>query len=212
MSLSKIQNELKAPKGQFNNFGKYKYRSCEDIVEAVKPILDKYEAYLTLSDDITLVGERVYVKATATITFKDGSFVFTTAFAREPLVKKGMDESQITGTASSYARKYALNGLLAIDDTKDADTMDNRKDDSSISTGEKKDSKAAAKRVLGDAANVFHRACDDGDEAYVSQLWYECELNEKRALYSLYHKDEIAGSFIEKLYHEDKSLEIKGAA
>lgn len=120
--LSKIQSELKAPKGQFNSFGNYKYRSCEDILEAVKPLLKG--SIITISDEIVLVGDRFYVKATA--KFEDETSQITnTAFAREPLMKKGMDESQITGATSSYARKYALNGLLAIDDTKDADTMDN---------------------------------------------------------------------------------------
>lgn len=120
-ALEKIQQELKAPKGQYNSFGKYKYRSCEDIVEAVKPLLAKNGCQLTLSDDMVEIGGRVYVKATATIT--DGKETeVVTAFAREPDQKKGMDESQITGTASSYARKYALNGLLLIDDTKDPDT------------------------------------------------------------------------------------------
>lgn len=119
--LKNIQQELKAPKGQYNNFGKYKYRSAEDILEAVKPLLGKYGAQLTLTDDIIEVGGRIYVKATAKLT--DGKEeAVTTAFAREPAEKKGMDESQITGTASSYARKYALNGLFLIDDTKDADT------------------------------------------------------------------------------------------
>ena len=118
-----VQKELKAPKGQYNSFGKYKYRSCEDIVEAVKPILAKYGLVLNLTDDIVLVGDRIYVKATARILDTESDrCVVSNAFAREPLDKKGMDESQITGTASSYARKYALNGLFAIDDTKDADT------------------------------------------------------------------------------------------
>ena len=119
--LIEIQKELKAPKGQYNSFGKYKYRSAEDILEAVKPLLHKYGCQLTLSDDIVLVGDRFYVKATASIT-ADGEAVSVSAFAREDLDKKGMDGSQITGTASSYARKYALNGLFLIDDTKDADT------------------------------------------------------------------------------------------
>lgn len=120
-ALKKIQTELKAPKGQYNSFGKYHYRSAESILEAVKPLLAKYNAELTLSDDIIEVGGRIYVKAIATIA--DGtSTVTATAFAREPEDKKGMDSSQITGTASSYARKYALNGLFLIDDTKDADT------------------------------------------------------------------------------------------
>ena len=119
--LIEIQKELKAPKGNFNSFGKYKYRSCEDILEAVKPLLHKYGCLLTLSDEIQQVGERYYIKATAKITSENGS-AEVTAYAREEEIKKGMDGSQITGTASSYARKYALNGLFLIDDTKDADT------------------------------------------------------------------------------------------
>jgi len=120
-SLAKIQSEIKAPKGQFNSFGKYKYRSCEDIVEAVKPVINPLGFYLTISDEIILVGDRYYIKATASLS--NGTEVFTsTAFARETDDKKGMDAAQVTGAASSYARKYALNGLFAIDDTKDADT------------------------------------------------------------------------------------------
>ena len=122
-NLLKIQEELKAPKGQYNSFGKYNYRSCEDILEAVKPLLQAHSCTLTLSDDIVQVGERYYVKATATIVTDNGESVAVTAFARESLDKKGMDDSQITGTASSYARKYALNGLFLIDDTKDAEEM-----------------------------------------------------------------------------------------
>jgi len=119
--LIEIQSELKAPKGQYNSFGKYKYRSAEDILEAVKPLLKNHNCQLTLSDEIMLIGDRYYVKATATLTNgKEDEKV--SAFAREDLDKKGMDGSQITGTASSYARKYALNGLFCIDDTKDADT------------------------------------------------------------------------------------------
>ncbi len=123
--ICEIQKKLKAPKGQTNTFGGYQYRSCEDIVEAVKPLLFEHDCHLTLSDEMVCIGDRVYVKATATI--KKGSEVIETAhgWAREALSKKGMDEAQVTGAASSYARKYALNGLLAIDDTKDADTMDN---------------------------------------------------------------------------------------
>ena len=119
-----VQSELKAPKGQYNSFGNYKYRSCEDILEGVKPLLKEYKLVLLINDEIVQIGERYYVKATAKIT--DGVEVISaTAYAREPEAKKGMDESQITGATSSYARKYALNGLLAIDDSKDADTVDN---------------------------------------------------------------------------------------
>jgi hypothetical protein len=118
--LVAIQSDLKAPKNQTNAFGKYKYRSCEDILEAAKPLLKEHGLVLTLSDDIVEVGGRVYVRASASVT--DGeNHVQTTAFARESLDKKGMDDAQITGSASSYARKYALNGLFCIDDTKDSD-------------------------------------------------------------------------------------------
>ena len=120
--LSRIQCELVATKGQYNNFGKYSYRSCEDILEAVKPLLDKYKVAIVIKDDIVLVGDRFYVKATATlIDSETGESVEASAFARESADKKGMDSSQVTGATSSYARKYALNGLFAIDDNKDAD-------------------------------------------------------------------------------------------
>lgn len=125
--LMNIQNELKAPKGQFNSFGKYKYRSCEDILEAVKPLLKKNKCVMMLCDSIEMIGNRFYVKATAEIIDSEsGENIINTAFAREEEEKKGQDGSQITGTASSYARKYALNGLFLIDDTKDADTDENR--------------------------------------------------------------------------------------
>ena len=121
--LISVQNELKAPKDQTNKFGGYKYRSCEDILEAVKPILKKHGCTLMLSDSVELIGERYYIKATA--TFSDGeNSVCATALAREPLEKKGMDSAQVTGTASSYARKYALNGMFLIDDSKIEGTPD----------------------------------------------------------------------------------------
>ena len=122
-SLMAVQAELKAPKSQHNSFGKYDYRSAEDIIEAVKPLLKENDLFLTMSDDIVQIGDRYYVKATVSVTdIVTGESVQTSALAREAAQKKGMDESQVTGTASSYARKYALNGLFAIDDTKDADT------------------------------------------------------------------------------------------
>ena len=128
MKLHEIQQKLKAPKNQFNAFGKYNYRNCEDILEAVKPLLG--ESALTISDEVVQIGERYYVKATA--TFYEGAgktqdIHTVTAYAREAADRKGMDESQITGATSSYARKYALNGLFLIDDTKDADHDDNSK-------------------------------------------------------------------------------------
>lgn len=122
-----IQIELKAPKGQYNSFGKYKYRSCEDILEAVKPLCSKYGVLLSISDRIIMLGNRYYIQSNATLTDTgDTGEKFTvTALAREAETKKGMDESQITGASSSYARKYALNGLFCIDDTKDADSQEN---------------------------------------------------------------------------------------
>lgn len=122
--LQEVQTELKAPKSQYNSFAKYHYRSQEDILEAVKPLLAKRGLALTLNDEIVQFGTRVYVKATATLYGEMDKSFKVEAYAREPEEKKGMDESQITGTASSYARKYALNGLFAIDDTEDSDAQD----------------------------------------------------------------------------------------
>ena len=124
--VQEIQTHLKAPKNLYNSFGKYKYRNAEGICEAVKPLLAEHGLILTLSDEIVAVGERYYVKATATICSDANEVLSVSAFARESLDKKGMDDSQITGTASSYARKYALNGLFLLDDTKDADTDEYR--------------------------------------------------------------------------------------
>ena len=122
-ALMAVQAELKAPKGQHSSFGKYDYRSAEDIIEAVKPLLKENGLFLNMSDDIVLIGDRYYVKATVKVVdVVTGESVQTSALAREAAQKKGMDESQVTGTASSYARKYALNGLFAIDDNRDADT------------------------------------------------------------------------------------------
>lgn len=118
-----IQLALKAPKGQYNSFGKYAFRSCEDILEALKPILNEQQCVLTLSDKIEVVGNRYYVQATATLyDLESGENYSQSAYAREDDAKKGMDGSQLTGATSSYARKYALNGLFCIDDAKDADT------------------------------------------------------------------------------------------
>lgn len=151
--LINIQKKLKAPKGNYNSFGGYKYRSCEDILEAVKPLLAEEDCTLTLSDEIVQVGDRYYVKATA--CFSDGSsYQKTYAYAREDAAKKGMDGSQITGTASSYARKYALNGLFLIDDTKDADTEEHAK------TVKKAAEKAEKEELATDAEKkVFTDRC-----------------------------------------------------
>lgn len=123
--INYVQVKLNAPKGQYNNFGKYKYRSTEDILGALKPLLKETGLILNIQDEMVQIGERYYVKATASL-FQGIDGISSTAYAREAEFKKGMDDSQITGTASSYARKYALNGLLAIDDNQDVDSMDNR--------------------------------------------------------------------------------------
>jgi hypothetical protein len=123
--LVRIQKELRAPKNQYNSFGKYNYRSCEDILEGLKECLG--ECSVLLNDDVIMVGDRIYIKATATLKLGDES-ISTTAMARESLSKKGMDDSMVTGTASSYARKYAMNGLFAIDDNKDADMIESVED------------------------------------------------------------------------------------
>lgn len=137
--LSKIQSEIKAPKGQFNKFGNYKYRSCEDIVEAAKPVLNKHGFWLIISDEIHNIGGRFYVAAKASIS--NGELVFSAmGFAREDEAIRGMQGAQITGAASSYARKYALNGLFAIDDTKDADATNTHDKDGmneSVDEGDK---------------------------------------------------------------------------
>lgn len=127
-SLGIIQSVLNAPKNQRNTFGNYNYRSCEDIVEAVKPLLKEKGITLTLNDTVEYIGNRYYVKAIASIHSPSGEEISATAFAREEEAKKGMDAAQITGSASSYARKYALNGLFAIDDAKDSDTNENKKE------------------------------------------------------------------------------------
>lgn len=125
--LMDIQAQLNVPKNNYNSFGKYNYRSCEDIMEAVKPLCEKAKAVLVVSDTMEQVGGRVYVKATATLhDCESDASICNSAYAREAETKKGMDDSQVTGTASSYARKYALGGLFCIDDVKDADTRDNR--------------------------------------------------------------------------------------
>jgi len=174
--VAKIQEELVAAKGQTNSFGGYKYRSCEDIIEAVKPLLDGL--ILTISDEMIQLGDRYYVKATATIS--DGkNQVQTTAFAREPETKKGMDLAQLTGATSSYARKYALNGLLAIDDTKDADTLNNSQESSKPKT-----TKIAAKSqrlssALLKSVETISTAISLGDYSIGQECWNELTIEEK---------------------------------
>ena len=167
--LAVIQQKLKAPKGQVNKFGGYKYRSCEDILEAVKPLLG--DCVLTISDDIREIGGRVYVEATARLT--DGSDVVEVkALAREAEVKKGMDESQITGAASSYARKYCLNGLFCIDDTKDADATNNHKDEYQELCDK-----------LADSIEAIKTGIQIGDLVMAKEAWDELTEEEKIGLW-----------------------------
>ena len=140
--LMNIQKELKAPKCQYNSFGKYKYRSCEDILESVKPLLEKYKVTIILTDKLEQIGERYYIRAKAIlIDTESNNSIENTAYAREEETKKGMDGSQITGASSSYARKYALNGLFGIDDNKDSDTTNIQNKE------EKEDKKASPKQI-----------------------------------------------------------------
>lgn len=168
--LIDIQSELKAPKGQYNSFGKYKYRSAEDILEAVKPLLKKHGCYLTLSDEPVSIDGRHYIKATATLCAENADSVKVTAYAREPETKKGMDESQITGTASSYARKYALNGLFAIDDTKDADT-----DEYSSQTATKQSSKPTSKKATEKQVNMLRNILKTDEQILWAKAKYDIE-------------------------------------
>ena len=154
-TLSKIQAELKAPKSQRNSFGKYNYRSAEDILEAVKPLTSKHGLILTLSDEITLIGDRIYVKATARLHNGEQE-VATVAFAREEASKKGMDASQVTGAASSYARKYALNGLFCIDDNKDSDATNDHGKAPAKTTRKK----ATPKMSASDVDAIFTQAVE----------------------------------------------------
>ena len=166
--LLAVQAQLKAPKGQFNNFGNYKYRSCEDILESVKPLLAEHGLTLSLSDSVQEVGGRIYVKATAYLANEESEGVYTEAFAREEETKKGMDASQITGAASSYARKYALNGLFLIDDTKDSDSTNTH--------GKEPEPKAAPapapakEESIMDKAVNYLKAARDRQEAYESVM------------------------------------------
>lgn len=138
-SLIEIQAELKAPKDKMNNYGKYKYRSCESILEAVKPLLKKHGLVIRMTDKPVIIGERYYIEATVTLMNEGGAGVSTTAYAREADGKSGMDPAQLTGACSSYARKYALNGLFAIDDTKDADTNEFQEENKAKKTAPKKE-------------------------------------------------------------------------
>ena len=189
MILQEIQSKLKAPKGQRNTFGGYNYRSCEDILEALKPILAEYGAAVLLSDEIVQMGTRWYVKATATLKAEGEESISVTAFAREAENRKGMDESQITGSASSYARKYALNGLFGIDDTKDADTMDNR---ATVSHTDKEDPFATLNTKHAKALQAAQTAEELVDVMAGIKASMGDAFNDDRAKYTAAYKARLA--------------------
>ena len=164
-ALSDIQFELKAPKGQYNSFGKYKYRSCEDIQEALKPLLKENGLVLTMKDELTLIGERYYIKATANLScMEENESIAVTAYAREEESKKGMDGSQVTGASSSYARKYALNGLFLIDDTRDSD---------STNTGENGTAEAKKEYKCSDCGKAFKAHVSKEGNKFTAKEIYE---------------------------------------
>lgn len=175
--LHDVQQKLHAPKGQTNNFGKYKYRSCEDIVEAVKPLLAEHGACLILSDELVNIGDRYYIKSDAILSVGGTIECRAHGYARETETRKGMDESQITGTASSYARKYALNGLFAIDDTKDADSETVSKEP------RVKFAKGVKDKVLKDSLEYL----ESGDSDGLKQVWAEFDADEKVALWPMFN-------------------------
>lgn len=154
--LAKVQSELKAPKNQYNSFGKYNYRSCEDILEAAKPLCIANGLLLTVSDEVVQVGDRIYIRATASVTDGEGT-IQTFGMAREAEEKRGMDSSQLTGATSSYARKYALGGLFALDDTKDADATNKHGKDNAQAVVEKA-------QAAGVPVEKEYKCCDCGKE------------------------------------------------
>lgn len=175
--LMNVQAELKAPKAQKNNFGNYNYRSAEDILEAVKPLLSANKLAITISDAITAVNDRVYVKATVKVNcIETKEYVEVSASAREAEMKKGMDSSQVTGATSSYARKYALNGMFAIDDTKDADSMDNRQSGTA-----KKLFKTKAER--NEYITGIVNAIQTNEPTEIAELWRELTSEQQQDLW-----------------------------
>lgn len=207
--LGIIQTKLKAPKNQFNKFGNYYYRNAEDIQEALKPLLAETKTVLTISDDIVQIGDRFYVKATAQITdTEDGRAIPSTAYAREPLERKGMDDAQVTGATSSYARKYALCGLFLLDDTKDADSMDNSKEEPPKTQTKATQQGAASKPQTRQAENkrpVERFATNDQLETIRKEL-KRTGVSEEKIL-DRYHVSGLGG-----LTERDAADAIKGLA
>ena len=181
--LLKAQVELKAPKGQYNSFGKYKYRSCEDILEALKPVLDKFKLTLFIKDDVIEVNTRNYVKATIVLVNieKPDEIIETSALAREEETKKGMDGSQITGASSSYARKYALNGMFMIDDTKDSDSTNTHgKEEETEAERKKKAIEEITK--LANTEDLYNEVLEVASKFGKNSL-LDCSLEELKKIY-----------------------------
>lgn len=195
--LIAIQSELKAPKSQFNKFGGYKYRKAEDILEAVKPLLNKQKCTLTITDDIVLIGNRIYVKATATIKNEKGECETTNGWAREEETKKGMDGSQITGASSSYARKYALNGLFAIDDNADSDTTND---------GQQQTQQQAQTQAQQPASNQFNSNDLNEGLGYLSRC-----VSKDNLLWVIQHYQPLCSNaqFMQAVSAKKKQLDIQ---
>jgi len=191
--LMLIQSRLKAPKNQYNSFGKYNYRSCEDILEGLKPLLVEHDAVVLLTDEIVLIGDRYYVKAIATFADAANS-ITTTAYAREDETKKGMDLAQVTGSVSSYARKYALNGLFCIDDTKDSDSTNTYgKENKQEQKQEPKDNVLDLVKKYASKAEMSNK--DIGElikSRYDGKSFKELDSNQKNEL--LQHLKQLAGA------------------
>ena len=181
--LLKAQVELKAPKGQYNSFGKYKYRSCEDILEALKPVLDKFKLTLFIKDDVIEVNTRNYVKATITLVNieKPDEIIETSALAREEETKKGMDGSQITGASSSYARKYALNGMFMIDDTKDSDSTNTHGKEEKTEDERKKNAIEEITK-LANTEDLYNEVLEVASKFGKNSL-LDCSLEELKKIY-----------------------------
>ena len=181
--LAAVQKVLKAPKNQYNSFGKYSYRSCEDILEAAKPLCIENGLVLTISDDIVAVGDRYYIKATAAVTdVQDGERVECSGIAREAEERKGMDSSQVTGSTSSYARKYALNGLFSIDDTKDADATNDHGKGKAQAVAEKAQAAGIGEQVKEykccDCGKAFQEFTDKNGKTWsAGQVYHMSESN-----------------------------------
>lgn len=181
--LRSVQAELKAPKSQYNAFGKYKYRNAEDILEAVKPLCVKHGITLTVSDEVILMGDRFYVKAEVIVVNDSGEMVNTIGYAREEENKKGMDGSQVTGASSSYARKYALNGMFCIDDTKDSDsTNDHGKSAPASKSSSKPSPKAEGEKTTLDKAIEYMKGEKDRQKAYETVMKHYGEEFDEKAI------------------------------